>query len=41
MVNENSVKSIYFKETPEILFIIPGKDTDIKIDTTAYSIIYI
>ena len=41
VVNENSVKSIYFKETPEILFIIPGKDTDIKIDTTAYSIIYI
>ena len=41
VVNENSVKSIYFKETPEILFIIPGKDTDIKIDTTVYSIIYI
>ena len=26
VVNENSVKSIYFKETPEILFIIPSKD---------------
>ena len=41
VVNENSVKSIYFKETPEILFIIPSKDTGIKIDTNAYSVIYI
>ena len=41
VVNENSVKSIYFKETPEILFIIPGKDNINNINQSAYSIIQI
>jgi hypothetical protein len=27
VINENSVKSIYFKETPEVLFIISPKET--------------
>lgn len=40
VVNENSIKSIYFKETPEILFLIANKDN--KPDNqNAYSIIYI
>lgn len=41
VVNESSVKSIYFKETPEILFLISNKDNIADIDKNAYSIIYI
>ena len=40
VVNENSIKSIYYKETPEVLFIISGKD-EIPKNQNAYSIIYI
>ena len=40
VVNENSIKSIYYKEIPEVLFIISGKD-EISKSQNAYSIIYI
>ena len=40
VVNESSVKSIYFKETPEILFIVSPKETIDKIEM-AYMPIWI
>ena len=40
IVNESSVKSIYFKETPEILFIVSPKETIDKIEM-AYMPIWI
>ena len=40
VVNENSVKSIYFKETPEILFIIPTVDKPF-VGSTSRSLIQI
>jgi hypothetical protein len=41
VVNETSVKSIYFRETPEILFIISPKETLPNTKEMAYMPIWI
>ena len=40
VINENTIKSIFFKETPEILFVIPTKEI-VDNNSSAYSVVQI